>query len=320
MCEAAGPAPGRGPRRVKTPRTWLRRCADAAAPWFLLTKPRIVGLLLVTCLCSMVVAAGRLPGPGVAAPALLGLALAAGGSAAVNMWFDRDIDAHMERTRGRPLPTGRLHPAAALIFGIVLGALGTVLLLGAVGPAAAAVTAAGYLYYAVFYTMVLKRRTDQAVVIGGLAGALPCVVGWLAVSGTVAPTAIGMAAIVFLWTPPHFWPLALYRRDDYTAAGLPMLPVTRGETVTRQNIVRYAVILVVMSPWLAAFGRVGNLYIAAAVMAGLLFLRAAVLLQRERLPADRRARHTFRMSLAYLSILFLAMALSALGVGLPLPL
>ena len=272
-----------------------------------LTKPRIVALLLVTAFCAMVVAKDGLPPVWTTLATLLGLALSAGGANAVNMWYDRDIDRIMTRTRGRPLPAGRLAPQAALRFGIAAAGTAVVLLTTTVGWLAASMAAAGFVYYVFIYTMWLKRRTPQNIVIGGGAGAFPPLVGWAAVTGQVGLAAILMFLIIFLWTPPHFWSLALYKDEDYRRAGIPMMPVIHGWRSTKIQSAIYTVLLLGASLLLYLTGRVGIWYLAAATVLGIVFVAHTLRLLQEQAPQVRWAKRTFHFSLLYLTALFAAM-------------
>jgi protoheme IX farnesyltransferase len=293
------------PVALEVPRPSRQQLADFLA----LTKPGILALLLVTEACAMAVAAHGVPPLGRAAAALLGLFLTAGGANAVNMWYDRDIDPVMERTRRRPIPAGRVRPEAALAFGLALGAAGALELALTVGALAAGLALAGYVYYVVLYTMWLKRRTPQNIVIGGGAGAFPPLVGWAAITGHVGVPAVLMFLIVFLWTPPHFWALALYRDEDYRRAGVPMLPSVAGPRAAKVQSLVYALLLVVASALLYATGAVGLGYLIVALALGLAYVTLLLRLLGERPPAFRLARLAFRYSLLYLAVLFAAMVL-----------
>ncbi|MCG0240046.1 MAG: heme o synthase [Firmicutes bacterium] len=277
--------------------------------YYQLTKPRIVLLLLVTGYAGMWVAAGGPPPGRLTLITLLGLALACGGANAVNMWWDRDIDAVMARTRRRPLPAGRLDPDEALAFGVVLGIAGTVTLAVGANLLAAALALAGYLFYVLVYTMWLKRSTVQNIVIGGAAGAVPPLVGWAAVTGEVGLPALVMFLIVFLWTPPHFWALALFRNEDYRRAGVPMMPVVRGEVHTKWQILFYAALMVPVSLLLYWTGVVGPFYLWAALIAGAWLVAGCIALLRERLPEQYWAVRVYGWSILYLGLIFLAMIL-----------
>jgi protoheme IX farnesyltransferase len=264
-------------------------------------------LLLVTGAAGMVVGAGGLPAAGLLAATLGGLALACGGASALNHVLDRDIDAHMRRTDRRPVAAGRVAPSRALEFGVALSAFSFVVLASFVNVLAALLAVAGNLFYVVVYTGYLKRSTPQNIVIGGAAGAVPPLVGWAAATGNLTVPALFLFLIVFYWTPPHFWALALLIRRDYEAARIPMLPVVKGESQTARSIVRYAVLLVAISLLPVAWRTVGWLYLGTAVVLGGVFLGLALALRSQTTPA--RARRLFTFSLAYLALLFVAMAL-----------
>jgi protoheme IX farnesyltransferase len=273
--------------------------ADYAA----LTKPKVQSLLLLTTVTTMYVAGD--PSLGLVALTCLGGYLSAGGAGAINHYWDRDIDAQMARTASRPVPSGRISPRAALAFGVGLCGLSFALLALTVNLLAAFLALMGFLGYVFVYTMWLKRTTPQNIVIGGAAGAVPPLVGWAAVTGTLDPTALYLFAIVFYWTPPHFWALSLLMKDEYARVGVPMMPVARGEDETRRLIVLYTVLLVVLTLLPCLFGMFGLLYAAAAVGLGAMFTVLALRLQRR---ADRRAAlRTYLYSLGYLAGLFCAM-------------
>jgi heme o synthase len=272
-----------------------------------LTKPRIMSLLLLTGLCGMIIGAGGLPPWSLVAVTMLGLALACGGASALNHVLDADIDKLMgKRTRSRPVASGRVPAPYALEFGLALSALSFVLLAGFVNVLTAALALFGNLFYVFVYTRWLKRSTPQNIVIGGAAGAIPPLVGWAAATGDLTLPALVLFGVVFLWTPPHFWALALLIRRDYAAAGVPMLPVVRGERETARQIVLYTAALVAFTLAPALWGMFGAVYVVAAAALGALFLWLAWQLQRERTP--QRARVLFHYSLAYLALLFVAMA------------
>jgi protoheme IX farnesyltransferase len=260
-----------------------------------------MSLVLFTGFVGMVLAPGALH-PLLFVVALLCMAVGAGASGAINMWYDRDIDIRMARTKGRPLPTGRMAPDDALAFGVILAA-GSVTTMGlAVNLMAAALLAFTIAFYVFVYTMWLKRRTPLNIVIGGAAGALPPVVGWAAVSGEVGLGPLILFAIIFLWTPPHFWALSLCRRGDYEAAGVPMLPVAVGTEVTKRRIILYSVLLIpaALGPWF--IGISGWPYAAGAAVLSLLFLCQAVLVRADE--TDKSARRMFAFSIIYLFLLF----------------
>jgi protoheme IX farnesyltransferase len=273
------------------------------ADYVTLTKPRVQLLLLLTTVATMEVAGS--PSLGLILLTLLGGALSAGGAGAVNHWYDRDIDARMARTATRPIPAGRISPRAALTFGISLTVLSFVQLSLTVNVLAASLALSGFLGYVFVYTLWLKRSTPQNIVIGGAAGAVPPLVGWAAVTGSLDPAALYLFAIVFYWTPPHFWALSLLMKDEYAKVEIPMLPVVRGENETRRQITLYSVLLVAIT-FLPFAGRLfDGLYAAAASVLGAVFLFLAVRLQRS--PDRRAALRLYLYSLLYLALLFAAM-------------
>jgi protoheme IX farnesyltransferase len=291
-----------------------RSARETALAYLRLTKPRIVVLLLVTTVPAMVLAAGGLPPIGLVGATLLGGALAAGAANAVNCYLDRDIDQAMRRTRHRPLPAHHLTPEQALRFGYVL-AVGSFLFLAiAVNVLAAALALSAIAFYVFVYTMWLKRTTERNIVIGGAAGAVPALVGWAAVTGSVGLPAWVLFAIVFAWTPPHFWALAMRFAGDYAAAGVPMLPVVRGERETRRRILLYSLALFGTSLLLFPVGRMGPIYLSAAIALGGAFVHRALRLYRHGGLAE--AWGLFRFSVAYLALLFAAVAADRL---VPLP-
>jgi len=284
--------------------------------FFALMKPRVMSLVVFTALTGLVLAPGDMH-PALAAIALICIAVGAGASGALNMWFDADIDACMQRTASRPIPRGLVTADEALTFGVVL-AIGSVVTLGVlVNWVAAALLALTIAFYVFVYTMWLKRRTPQNIVIGGAAGAFPPMVGWAAATGSVSPESIVLFLIIFMWTPPHFWALALYRSRDYERAGVPMLPVVAGPDETRKQIVIYAALLVPLAllPSLMGFG--GPLYTLTSIMLGAFFLALAlnVYRVREGRAGDRAARQLFAFSILYLFGLFAALLVER-GTGL----
>jgi heme o synthase len=284
---------------------------EQARDYVTLTKPRIMTLLLLTGLCGMFVGARGVPSPGLIAVTMVGLALACGGASALNHVLDCDIDRLMgERTRTRPVAADRIQPSRALEFGLALSAFSFVLLASTVNLLTAALALVGNLFYVLVYTRWLKRATPQNIVIGGAAGAVPPLVGWAAATGNLTLPALWLFLIVFLWTPPHFWALALLIRRDYEAARIPMLPVVRGERETARQILLYAVALVCVTLVPFVWGPLGLAYLAAAVALGGAFIWLALKLWRERTP--RRAATLFHYSLLYLALLFVAMALDPL--------
>ncbi len=272
-----------------------------------LTKPKVQSLLLLTTIATMYVAGD--PSPLLVFYTCLGGYLSAGGAGAVNHWFDRDIDARMTRTASRPIPSGRVSPGAGLAFGCVLAALSLLELSLAVNPLAAALSFSGFLGYVLLYTVWLKRRTPQNIVIGGAAGAVPPLVAWAAVTGSVSGTAVILFFIVFFWTPPHFWALSLLMKDDYEKVGVPMLPVVRGEAETRRQILLYSVLLYAVTQLPFCAGGFGAIYLLASLVLGVGFIAGALRLYRR---ADRAsALRLYLFSLAYLALLFCSMVADA---------
>jgi protoheme IX farnesyltransferase len=290
-----------------------RTAGQSARAYFLLTKPRIIELLLVTTVPTMFIAARGVPSPWLMAATLFGGSLSAASANVLNCYLDRDIDALMRRTARRPLPTHRVDPGDALRFGLVLGVAGFVWLWAAVNLLSAVLATSAILFYVFVYTLGLKRRSTQNIVIGGAAGAVPVLVGWSAVTGRVELPALVLFAIIFYWTPPHFWALSLRFKDDYAAAGVPMLPVVRGARETSTQILYYTVLLVAVTLLLYPAGRMGALYLAAAVALGGAFIWRALELRRDL--DGRRAIRLFSFSNTYLALLFLAMALDAVVRG-----
>jgi protoheme IX farnesyltransferase len=283
---------------------------ESVRDYVTLTKPRIMSLLLLTGLCGMIVGAEGLPPLWLVAATMLGLALACGGASALNHVLDADIDRLMgKRTRSRPVAAGRVPAPYALEFGLALSALSFVVLAGVVNTLTALLALVGNLFYVLVYTRFLKRSTPQNIVIGGAAGAVPPLVGWAAATGNLTLPALVLFLVVFLWTPPHFWALALLIKRDYAAAGVPMLPVVRGERETARQIVLYTLALVAFTLAPALWGQFGIVYLVAAAVLGGSFLWLAWQLQRERTP--RRATLLFHYSLAYLALLFVAMAVDS---------
>ena len=294
--------------------TFRGRLAAPRGAWrdyVTLTKPRIMSLLLLTGAGGLVLGAEGLPSLGLTVAALGGLALACGGASALNHVLDRDIDRLMgSRTEKRPVASGRVPPERALEFALALSALSFVVLTSFVNVLAAVLALVGNLFYVLVYTRWLKRSTPQNIVIGGAAGAVPPVVGWAAATGNLALPALLLFLIVFFWTPPHFWALALLIRRNYEAAGVPMLPVVRGDAETARSIVRYSVVLVAITLLPVVAGTVGLAYLVSALLLGGVFLGLALLLARETTP--RHARHLFSYSLLYLALLFVALAVDPL--------
>jgi protoheme IX farnesyltransferase len=288
--------------------------------WIALLKPRVMTLVVFTAVVGLLVAPGKIH-PALGFAAILAIAVAAGAAGAINMWYDRDIDAVMRRTARRPIPSGRIEPGAALGFGLTL-AVASVAVMGlATNWVASAWLAFSIFFYVAVYTMWLKRRTPQNIVIGGAAGAFPPVIGWAAVTGDVTLVPLILFAIVFMWTPPHFWALSLWAHGDYARAKVPMLPVTHGAKETRRQVLVYTVALlpVTLAPWLVGFS--GPAYAAAAALLGAGFLFHAIRVVREAqdetgrsLANDAAARATFKYSLYYLFALFGALALDKLAI------
>ena len=278
-----------------------------------LTKPRIISLLLVTTVPAMIVAERGMPSLWLILATLIGGTLAAGGANAINCYLDRDIDGLMARTKDRPLPAGSIEPERALLFGCSLGVASFVLLSTTASLASALLALTALVFYVFVYTIWLKRSSVQNIVIGGAAGAMPPLVGWAAVTGGLTWAPLVLFLIVFLWTPPHFWALALRYRSDYARAGIPMLPVVSGERETHRQILLYSVLLVAASLILVPVGAMGLLYLGAALVLGAGFLGLAVRLWRDPKPAASRA--LFLYSLAYLAVLFVAMGVDQLVAG-----
>jgi protoheme IX farnesyltransferase len=296
-------------RRAPLAVNWLGGARMVAADYLALTKPRVISLLLVTTVATMFVATDS-PGFGTILLTALGGYLAAGGAGAINHYIERDIDARMSRTSRRPLPSGRMEPRAALWFGIVLGLLSFALFALTVNMVSALLAMAGLLGYVFVYTLWLKPSTTQNIVIGGAAGAVPPLVGWAAAAGQLDASAFYLFAIVFYWTPPHFWALSLLIKDDYARTGIPMLPVVDGEPETRRQILLYGWLLLAITALPLIGGLFGAVYGVAALVLDSVFLGLCLRLHRR---ADRRsALLLFHYSLAYLALLFAAMAVDHL--------
>jgi heme o synthase len=287
-----------------------RELLQLARDYLALTKPRIISLLLWTTVMTMIIAKPSGLSAATVLWTCLGGYLSAGGAGAINHFLDRKVDARMSRTRARPIVAGRIEPFHGLIFGIVLGLLAAVQLALTVNPLAAALAMGGLLGYVGVYTAWLKPRTPQNIVIGGAAGAMPPLVGWAAATGGLTLEALYPFAIIFLWTPPHFWALALLIKDDYERTGVPMLPVVRGAEVTRRQILLYAVALVLFTILPVATGMLGSFYLVAAALLGGIFLALAMQLRRR--PSRPAALRLYLSSLAYLALLFAAMAIDRL--------
>jgi protoheme IX farnesyltransferase len=295
---------------VTTTTRVARDVNGALLAYLRLTKPRIVLLLVITTIPAMMLADGGLPSPWLMLATVLGGSIVAGGANAMNMYFDRDIDEMMLRTRDRPVPAGQIEPEKAALFGLALAAGGFFFLERSVNLLAAALTLSAFAFYVLVYTLALKRTTSLNIVIGGAAGAMPPVIGWAAVTGELSISALIMFVIVTFWTPPHFWALSLNYSSDYERAGVPMLPVVAGPEQTRRQIFFYSVALVVVSLLLAIWGDAGATYLVAAMVLGGGFLYFAVRLWRS--SSVRAATDLFRYSIAYLALLFGAIAIDVL--------
>jgi len=279
-----------------------------------LLKPRVMSLVVFTGFAGMVAAPGHIH-PLLAAIAVLCIAVGAGAAGAINMWYDRDIDALMTRTRDRPIPAGRMDPSETLAFGVVLS-IGSVLTMAlAVNFAAAALLALSIGFYVFVYTMWLKRRTPQNIVIGGAAGAFPPMIGWAAVTGDVGLASIALFLIIFMWTPPHFWALALFRAGEYARAGVPMLPVVAGTRATKLHILAYSALLVPVGTLPSFLGVTGLVYAATSVVLGLVFLAGAVAVWRDN--GDRAAKALFGYSIIYLFLLFALVMIDRVPAPVP---
>jgi protoheme IX farnesyltransferase len=299
---------GAGAQTAPNPTAATRSALPAVVRDYLtLTKPKVQSLLLFTTVTTMYVAGD--PSLGLILLTCLGGALSAGGAGAINHAVDRDIDRTMARTADRPVASGRISPRAATIFGLLLATASFLLLSLTVNPLAATLSLSGFVGYVGVYTLWLKRRTPQNIVIGGAAGAVPPLVAWAAVTGELSGMAFYMFAIVFFWTPPHFWALSLLMKDEYAKAGIPMLPVVRGEDETRRQILLYTVLLYAVTQLPFCAGGLGVAYVIPSILLGGAFIYFAVRLLRS---GDRRwALRTYLFSLAYLALLFLSMAIAA---------
>ncbi|WP_323991215.1 heme o synthase [Nguyenibacter sp. L1] len=292
-----------------------------ARDWVALLKPRVISLVVFTGAAGLAMAPGRI-NPLIACIAILCICMASGAAGAINMWYDRDIDAVMTRTARRPIPDGRIRADAALGFGIGLSVASVLLMWLATNLLAACVLGFSIFFYAVVYTMWLKRSTPQNIVIGGAAGAFPPMIGWAAATGSLGVMPVVMFAIIFLWTPPHFWSLSLYACKDYGRAGIPMLPVVRGARHTRWQILWYTLALSAVSLVPPALHLAGWLYAATAILLDAGFVLCAVRVLRDRqdadgtsLTGDKPARHAFRFSLAYLFLLFCGLLADHVLIG-----
>ncbi len=295
-------------RAVSAPRAG-HRLAALLADYVRLTKPRVISLLLLTTLLAMVMADRGWPAATTVVWTMIGGYLAAGGANAINQWFDRDIDARMRRTSNRPIVAGRIGATHALVYALTISVASALILGLGVNWLTAGLAMLGLLLYVFLYTLWLKRTTTQNIVIGGAAGAVPPLVGWAAATGEVGLGALILFAIVFYWTPPHFWALALLLKKDYAEAGVPMLPVVRGVEETARQVLLWTVVLVGVSLLPVAAGISGGLYLGSAIVLGGLFLASAWRLAQA--PDERRARSTFSYSMLYLALLFAALAIDA---------
>jgi protoheme IX farnesyltransferase len=287
-----------------------RSKAHLAKDLLLLTKPIVVALLLVTTFAGMVVGAEAWPPINLIFWTLVGGAMAAGGSGAINQYIDRNDDTKMQRTARRPIPSGRLTPGEGLAFGVVMTIGSFYIMVAYVNFLAAMLSLAGIIYYVLLYSILLKKTTVQNIVIGGGAGAIPPLVGWAAATGSLNVPALFLFAVVFMWTPPHFWALALVRKVDYARAGVPMMPVVRGERETRWQILIYTIELVVLTLVLPLFGLGGGIYFMSAVLLGVLLLYSAWKVWRTE--GNKVAWKMYRYSSMYLTFLFLALMVDAL--------
>jgi protoheme IX farnesyltransferase len=316
----AAPGPAADPASTASAIPARRPLGETVRAYVALTKPRIIELLLITTVPAMVLATRDLPGIDwvdwgwLVVWTLVGGTLAAGSANAINQYLDRDIDLLMTRTRRRPLPASTVEPEQAVVFGIALGVISIALLAYFVNLVAAFLTLLAIAFYVVVYTMLLKRTSTQNIVIGGAAGALPPVIGWAAVTGRVEVPALLLFAIVFYWTPPHFWALSMRIAKDYAAAGVPMLPVVRGTAETTRQILLYTVLLVAISLIFFAVARMGLIYLAAAVILGAVFLWQAAKLNRTVTVEGTTAGaiRLYKFSISYLTVLFAAVAIDAL--------
>lgn len=273
----------------------------AVTDFVALLKPRVMSLVVFTGFAGIIIAPGEIH-PVIAAIAVLSIAIATGAAGAINMWYERDIDARMSRTRNRPLPAGRMEPETALAYGVILAGGSVMVMALGVNWTAAALLALAIGFYVFVYTIWLKRRTPQNIVIGGAAGAFPPMIGWAAVTGDVSLGGIALFALIFMWTPPHFWALSLYKRGDYESAGVPMLPVVSGVTETKRQILLYTLLLIPVSlvPWW--LGTASGVWAALAAALGAYFVWLAIAVRRD--DGERAARRMFAFSLVYLFVLF----------------
>ena len=292
-----------------------RSPAQTVAGYVALTKPRIIELLLVTTVPTMILAEGAIPPLGLVLATLLGGTLAAGSANTLNCYLDRDIDQVMHRTERRPLATGLVSPAEALVFGALLGVVAIGWLWAFTGPLPAALALGAIAFYVAVYTMGLKRRTPQNIVWGGAAGAMPVLIGWSAVTGSLSWPPVVLFAVIFFWTPPHYWPLSMRFRSDYAAAGVPMLPVVAAPVAVARHVVAYSWVMVAVSLLLWPVAATTPVYGVAALLLGAAFLREAYVLlgrARSRTPVEPAAMRLFHGSITYLTVLFVAVAVDPL--------
>lgn len=291
--------------------TGWARIASRVGAYVALTKPRIIELLLVTTLPTMILAERGFPSIWLVVATLIGGTLAAGSANALNCYFDRDIDVVMHRTKRRPLVTGEITPRAAIIFGLVLGAISVLWLGFFVNWVSSLLGFIAIFFYVVVYTVILKRRTSQNIVWGGAAGCMPVLIGWAAVTGSLTWAPLVLFGIIFFWTPPHYWPLAMRFRKDYAAAGVPMLPVVADDARVARNIMWHSAAMVACSIALIPIGPTGWFYGVSAVLLGGWFLGAAIMLWRRTVREERRLGEMklFHWSITYLTLLFVALAL-----------
>ena len=294
-----------------SPAVTLPQDGAAVSDFFVLPKPRVMALVVFTGFAGVMVSPGEIH-PVIAAIAVLCIAVATGASGAINMWYEQDLDARMERTKNRPLPAGRMEPETALAFGVLLAGGSVMVMALGVNYVAAALLALAIGFYVFVYTIWLKRRTPQNIVIGGAAGAFPPMIGWAAVTGDVSLGGIALFALIFMWTPPHFWALALYKSDDYEKAGVPMLPVVAGILETKKQILLYTLFLLPVSlvPWW--IGTASEVWGALSAAMGVCFVALAIKVWFD--VTDRAARQLFSFSLLYLSVLFAALIVDSLFV------
>jgi len=279
--------------------------------FYALLKPRVMTLVVFTGVVGMYLAPGHI-NPIVAIIATLCIALGSGAAGAINMWYERDVDALMKRTKGRPLPDSRMYPETALEFAIMVAVISVILMAVATNLVAASILLVAILFYVFIYTIWLKRRTPQNIVIGGAAGAFPPMIGWAAVNGNITLESLLLFLIIFTWTPPHFWSLALYKNDEYKNAGIPMLPVIAGGLVTRKYILAYTIALVAVSILPLFIGMFGKIYGIGAVVLGAKFLESSYRLYKEY--SETQARKNFKFSLLYLFLLFVLMIIDRFSI------